>query len=411
MEFSRYLLTSLFGVAGGVLANLLAAMAQSSFGRFTPFQAAFMTAGIVVFIVLSYRFQPRGNPGQNVDRLHRNLAEQRNELHRLLEKAQSREIWRLQDVQEWENHARSISSVKAQLDDKNEAYPYDRIDTLPPPEVSYLIKTAGLVKQVSVMLVVPFLIAFGISFYASPFTQTAYLAMRPPATPLPTAVVAVVSPSPMVTATLAPTGTVVAQRIETPQPPLAATPTDLGSSPTPVIVAIAPTSTVTRFPTSTIRPPLVTLLPPTLSFPLTPTSPVGSNVSPPELLSPLDGQVFSNQDAVELRWSNVARTEDIHYLLVIEHRSGVSFVVTNDTSWSAPEWLRDFQPAEGVKWWVTFCGGEIAIGEYSSNPCGPTQPRSTTRRFGWGQTFDSPVPLPTECTDCLAENAPLLSNR
>lgn len=411
MEFSRYLLTNLFGVAGGVLANLLAAMAQSSFGRFTPFQAVSMTAGIVVFIVLSYRFQPRENPGQNIDRLHRNLAEQRNELHRLLEKAQSREIWRLQDVQEWENHARWIAAVKAQLDNKNEAYPYDRIDTLPPPDVSYLIKTAGLVKQVSVMLVVPFLIAFGISFYASPFTQTAYLAIRPPVMPLPTAVVAVVSPSPVVTAILASTGTVVAQRIETPQPLPAATPTDLRSSPTPVIVAVAPTFTVTRFPSSTIIPPLVTLLPPTLSFPLTPTSPVGSNVTPPELLSPQDGQVFSSQDAVELRWSNVARPEDIRYLLVIEHGGGASFVVTNNTSWNAPEWLRDFQPAEGVKWWVTFCGSEIAIGEYSSNPCGPTRPPSTIRRFGWGQTFDSPAPSPTECTDCAAENDPRLGAR
>lgn len=401
MELFRYLLYGVLGACGGLLGNLLAAIVQSSIGRFTQFQAVSMIAGIIVVIVLSYRFQPREKLSYEVDKLHRNLAEHRNELHRLLDKAQSGEIWRLQDVQAWEHHERSIVAVKTQLDKRSETYPYDRIDALPPPEVSYLVKTAGLVKQVSVALVVPLVVAFGISFYASTFVHTAYLAIRP--RPASTVVVVVISPHPEVTATLAATGTVLVQPIETPVASLLATPTDSPVTPTPVVVVVAPTATPRSVPAATIAP--ATNTPPPLAStprPPTPTVPeVSPTVNSPQPLLPEEGQVFGSQDSVELRWSDAISSQGFHYLLVVEHNSGASFIVTDETVWMTPGWLREFQPIEGIKWWVALCRGEVPVGEYPTNPCEPTIAPSAVRRFGWTQTFDSPLPSPPACTECL----------
>lgn len=186
-------------------------------------------------------------------------------------------------------------------------------------------------------------------------------------TPAPTASPA--PPSHTVTTTSTPrrptpTGTPT----RTPPPPTSTwTPAPTLTRPAPTSTPIPPTATATRrLPTATPRP--------------TATAP--RSYAAPQLVAPADGASFPAGATVTLQWASAGPlAAGDHYLLVVRHSSGASWVVTDSTSWVVPAWLEERQP---VTWWVTVCGGaQINEPGYDQAPCPLVNPRSEDRGFRW----------------------------
>ena len=116
----------------------------------------------------------------------------------------------------------------------------------------------------------------------------------------------------------------------------------------------------------------------------------------PLLKSPNNNAAFSPDDPLVLEWQAIEPlASDYHYLLVVEHRAGASWIVTDESFWVAPRWLQDFQPLD---WWVMVCyGAEVNELGYDRRPsqCDPTQPRSEVRHLIWQKASehrDPPYP-------------------
>lgn len=148
-------------------------------------------------------------------------------------------------------------------------------------------------------------------------------------------------------------------------------------TPTP----IPPTSTWTPRPSSTwTSAPTATRPAPTNTpIPRPPTA-TPRTYPAPRLVSPADGESFPAETTVTLQWASVGPLgAGDHYLLAVQHSAGTSWVVTNNTSWVAPAWLKDYQP---VTWWVMVCRG-AAPGEYDVQVGSLASPSSEQRRFSW----------------------------
>ncbi len=187
--------------------------------------------------------------------------------------------------------------------------------------------------------------------------------------------------------TSASTHTLTKTTTHTPAPSATAT---TGAVSTQIVAAVNATLTSAAElpnPTSTNKPPAT-------------DTPIPANVyavdySTPQLLSPADGSRFSSQEKVEFRWQGSPPLgPDVLYLLVVQHERGASWIVTDATSWTAPNWLPDYQP---VKWYVTRCN-KGKRGEYSSKPCEISGPRSLERTVEWETPSSSVDVSPTQPT-------------
>ena len=183
---------------------------------------------------------------------------------------------------------------------------------------------------------------------------------------------------------------------------------------TPIVSTIIPEKTSpstpsTSAPSSPRAEPLPTAgqaetsVPTPMSAPSVPTSapatskPVSPAVasreySAPQPISPPDGAFLPVSVTVELKWSSVGFLEaGDYYLLALQHRTGWNWVVTDTTSWTAPDWLKDLQPDDGFLWWVAICRG-AQLGSYREQQGELVSSQSEKLHFFWSTLTPTPKP-------------------
>lgn len=181
---------------------------------------------------------------------------------------------------------------------------------------------------------------------------------------------------PTATATVAPPTATVAPPTRAPTPTV-----DLQAT-AQALARLYATQTAQAAPTSTPQPPTATPARPRATS--TPVPPARTYTAP-QLTAPASGSAFESGQAVTLRWNSVGTlAPGDHYLLAVQHLGGSEWRVTDDLSWSLPEWMACPPLPEGCTWWVAVVRG-AEVGGYSQAPGQVVSADSAIWRFGWLQ--------------------------
>jgi len=291
----RTFLVILLGTIGGVFGNLLAAIIESSFGRFTLLQAILMVVGIIVVVILTTSMEHW--PARDNTKLYQELKQHRRELYRLKKLNEAGFPWTPSDAIAWVNHQLAIKDFRDELESREADVDSDPIDEASPPRrLPPQVRMTRLLKQNASLIMVPLL--FGLSLLLSPVAQHGYLkyVAAPTPTPTPTGTPTMISPTAQ---TPAGTPTTISPTAQTP----AGTPTTIS----PTAQTLEPTrSSSLSPPTPILVPPTATQVRPTATMILPTPSPRPTGYSVPWLIAPVNGQVFDETtQAIELSWQAV----------------------------------------------------------------------------------------------------------
>lgn len=192
------------------------------------------------------------------------------------------------------------------------------------------------------------------------------------------------TPRPTATPSASPTHTPTPSQTPTPMPPA------YTGTPTPT----RPLLTDTPLPPPPTMPPTPTTLPATATR--RPPTATPRTYPAPVLIAPTAEAAFPANATVTLSWQGVGALEpNVHYLLVVTHTQGKSWIITDRTTWDTPSWLPGYSP---VNWWVAVCRGGI-LGESSAQSCTLAGPQSEERRFSWSsgsEPGNGPSPVATD---------------
>lgn len=331
MSVPRAFMAGIFAAIGGIAANLLTEFVDQVGLPNHLLAPAIVTVVLLLTLLGSAALQR--NPGPPPDpgrRLLDQLEDRRRALYALRERCRTGNGWTAGCVEQWQQHQREITAIKAALATAGSPYRDESIDSSPAPNMSCLVRAALLARTATALLVVP-IIGFSVALIASaPVAPRAVDAisaamLRPKATPLLIAR-ATPGPPPKTTATIAVIAQIIPSASPSPKSVAAITKAATRTASVSVSGTTRP-ATQTNVPAVKVTPPAVPALtrtpqaatqrPPTrvttptgTPRPADPLTQVPSKLDVPVLAYPEDGASASGPTDFEWQWNGPALTND-----------------------------------------------------------------------------------------------------